>query len=155
MAGTGTSAARGSRHGAAMRARLAADRLYAISLRPQEWDAHRERAQLTLRYGPMAEGDEPLARHWTLLVVEARVRLPGDDPLAAGHPDGLEVCRVGWEAELELPVALPPAALEEDPGEVPALLAKAAELVNACAARAGIEPLLTAELVAALAARRG
>lgn len=137
-----------------MRARLAADRLYALSLRPQEWDANRERASLTLRYGPLAEGDDATTRHWALLLVEVRVRLAPGDQLAAENPDGIEVLRLGWEAELELPVALPPAALEEDPGEVPALLAKAAALVNDCAARAGVEPLLTAELLTALQARR-
>lgn len=137
-----------------MRARLAADRLYALSLRPQEWDANRERATLSLRYGPLAEGDDASVRHWTLLLVEARVRLEAGDPLAGQNPDGIEVLRLGWEAELELPLALPPAALEEDPAEVPALLAKAAALVNDCAARAGIAELLSAELLTALLQHR-
>ena len=127
-----------------MRARLTADRLYALSLRPQEWDAHRERAVLALRYGPMTdEADTPATRHWMLLVVEARVRLPDGDPLAAAHLDGLEVLRCGWEAELELPVALPAQALEEDPADVPALLGKIAALVNTCATQANIDALLT------------
>lgn len=130
-----------------MRARLAADRLYAFSLRPQEWDAHRERAVLALRYGPMTDdADSATTRHWMLLVVEARVRLPNSDPLAQAHPDGLEVLRCGWEAELELPIALPAQAVEEDPAEVPTLLAKIAALVNDCATRAGIDVLLTPEM---------
>lgn len=137
-----------------MRARLAADRLYALSIRPQEWDGLRDAVELALRYGPMDEGAEAAKRHWTLLLLEARARLPADDPLAPAHPDGLEVLRLGWEAELELPLALPPSALEEDPAEVPALLAKAAALVNDCAARAGVEALLSPEMVAALLARR-
>lgn len=136
-----------------MRARLAADRLYALNLRPQEWDGLRGSTELALRYGPMDDGAEATARHWTLLLVEGRARLPADDPLAAANPDGLEVLRIGWEAELELPVALPPSALEEDPTEVPALLAKAAALVNACAASAGVDDLLGPDVIAGLLTR--
>jgi hypothetical protein len=139
-----------------MRASLAADRLYALSLRPQEWDGLREHAELALRWGPVADDPEaPAARHWFLLVVEARVRLPAGDPLAATHPQGLEVMRCGWEAELALPVALPAAGVDDDPALVGALLGKAADAVNDLAARAGLEPLLTPAMQTALLADRG
>lgn len=137
-----------------MRATLAADRLYALSIRPQEWDGLRERAELGLRWGPLADDPEvPARRHWFLLVLEARVRLPADDPLAARHPDGLEVLRCGWEAELELPVDLPPAAIDRDEELVGGLMGKAMAVVNAVAGHAGAEPLLAPAVLDALRRR--
>lgn len=134
-----------------MRATLAADRLYALSIRPQEWDGLRDRAELGLRWGPLADDPAvPARRHWFLLVLEVRVRLPAEDPLAAQHPDGLEVLRCGWEAELELPVDLPAAAIDRADEMVGGLMAKALELVNAVAGRAGAEPLLTQAMLDAL-----
>ena len=138
-----------------MLATLAADRLYALSLRPQEWDGLRERAELAIRWGPLADDPAvPARRHWFLLVVEARVRPPDGDPLAAQHAAGLEVLRCGWEAELELPVDLPASAIDDDPDLVARLLRHIADTVNDVAARAGVPPLLTDELVSALAAKR-
>jgi len=134
-----------------MRATLAADRLYALSIRPQEWDGLRERVRLALRWGPLADDPAlPARRHWFLLVIEGRAMLPADDPLAAQHPDGLEVLRCGWEAELEVPVSLPATAVEEGDGMVESLLAKIAGTVNDVGQRAGVRDLLTAEIVAAL-----
>ena len=134
-----------------MRATLAADRLYALSIRPQEWDGLREHAQLALRWGPLADDPAmPARRHWFLLVVECRVTLPAGDPLAAQHRDGLEVLRCGWEAELELPVDLPATAVETDGGMVEGLLGKIADTVNTVAKQAGVGELLTAEIRAAL-----
>lgn len=133
-----------------MRASLAADRLYALSIRPQEWDGLREHAQLALRWGPLAEdAAAPARRHWFLLVVEARVRLPAADPLAVQHPDGLEVLRCGWEAELELPIDLPAQAIDEDPELIARLLGKMAQTVNAVAREAGSEELLTDAILGA------
>ena len=134
-----------------MRATCTADRLYALSIRPQEWDGLREHARLALRWGPLADDPAaPARRHWFLLVVECRVTLPAGDPLAAQHPDGLEVLRCGWEAELELPVDLPATAIDEDPELVRTLLGRIAETVNGVAVKAGAEALLSAEIVAAL-----
>ena len=131
-----------------MRATLAADRLYALSIRPQEWDGLREHARLALRWGPLADDPAlPARRHWFLLVVECRVTLPTGDLLAAQHPDGMEVLRCGWEAELELPVDLPATAVETEDGMVAALLQKIAGMVNDAAKRAGAADLLTAELL--------
>ncbi len=138
-----------------MHASLAADRLYALSLRPQEWDGLRERAELALRWGPLADDPaQPARRHWFLLVVECRVRPPDGDPLAAQNAAGLEVLRCGWEAELELPVDLPASAIDDDPELVVRLLRHIAETVNDVAARAGVAPLVSDELVAALAKQR-
>ncbi len=134
-----------------MRASLAADRLYALSIRPQEWDGLREHAQLALRWEPLADDAEiPAKRHWFLLVVEGRVRLPVGDPLATQHAEGLEVLRCGWEAELELPVELPAAGIDADPELIAGLLRKIAETVNGVAERAGAEALLTEEIILAL-----
>ncbi len=134
-----------------MRASLAADRLYALSIRPQEWDGLRSQARMALRWGPLADDPALSARrHWFLLVVEAHVQLPADDPLAAQHGDGLEVLRCGWEAELELPVDLPASAIDDDPGLVTNLLGRIAGAVNSVAGQAGCEALLTPEILAAL-----
>jgi hypothetical protein len=133
--------------GVAMRATLAADRLYALSIRPQEWDGLREHAELAWRWGPLADDREaPATRHWFLLVLECRVRPPAGDPLAEGNSQGLEVLRCGWEAELELPVALPPAGIDEDRTLIAALFAKIAETVNSVGGRAGVGELLTAAM---------
>jgi hypothetical protein len=130
-----------------MRATLAADRLYALSIRPQEWDGLREHAELAWRWGPLADDREaPATRHWFLLVLECRVRPPAGDPLAEGNGDGLEVLRCGWEAELDLPVALPPAAIDEDSTQIAALLAKVAETVNTIGRQAGVGELLTSAM---------
>ena len=134
-----------------MRAALAADRLYALSIRPQEWDGLREHARLAMRWGPLADDPAvPARRHWFLLVVECRVRLPAGDPLGAQHPDGLEVLRCGWEAELDLPVDLPATAVETEQQLIPDLLGKIAAVVNDVAGRAGVGGLLTPEIVQAL-----
>ena len=139
-----------------MRARLAADRLYALSIRPQEWDGLREHAQFALRWGPLAEdAATPARRHWFLLVVEARVRLPTGDPLAVQHPDGLEVLRCGWEAELDLPIDLPAQAIDADPQLIARLLGEMAQTVNGVAARAGAEELLTGAILTALQSQHG
>jgi hypothetical protein len=134
-----------------MRATLAADRLYALSIRPQEWDGLREHARLALRWGPLADDPAaPARRHWFLLVVECRVMLPAGDPLAAQHPEGLEVLRCGWEAELEVPIDLPASAIDADPQLIRALLGKIAETVNPVAERAGTGVLLTDTIMSAL-----
>jgi len=134
-----------------MRASLIADRLYALSIRPQEWDGLREHASLALRWGPLADdADAPAKRHWFLLVVECRVRFPAGDPLAAQHPEGLEVLRCGWEAELELAVALPPSSIDSDDALVRGLLDKIADTVNGIVGKAGAEAVMTPEIVAAL-----
>jgi hypothetical protein len=134
-----------------MRATLAADRLYALSIRPQEWDGLREHARLAMRWGPLADDPAaPARRHWFLLVVECRVMLPTGDPLAAQHPDGMEVLRCGWEAELEVPVDLPATAVEAEDGAVEGLLRKIAGSVNGVAGQAGVGHLLTDAIVAAL-----
>jgi hypothetical protein len=130
-----------------MRATLAADRLYALSIRPQEWDGLREHAELAWRWSPLADDREaPATRHWFLLVLECRVRPPQGDPLAEGNAQGLEVLRCGWEVELEVPVALPPAAIDEDRALIAALFAKIAETVNLVGERAGVGELVTAAM---------
>jgi hypothetical protein len=76
--------------------------------------------------------------------------LPTGDPLAAQHPDGMEVLRCGWEAELEVPVDLPATAVEAEDGAVEGLLRKIAGSVNGVAGQAGVGHLLTDAIVAAL-----
>lgn len=138
-----------------MRAVLAADRLYALSIRPQEWDGLREHAHLALRWGPLADDPAmPARRHWFLLVVEGRVTLPAGDPLAAQHPDGMEVLRCGWEAELEVPIDLPATAVETGDGVVEGLLRKIAGCVNGVAGQAGVGELFSEAMQARLIAGR-
>lgn len=130
------------------------DRLYAVSLRPLEWDGLRSGIVLTARWGPLGgAGDAPARRHWFLLVVEGRARLAPDDPLAQANPDGLEVLRAGWECELAVPTDLPPEAVAAPPALARSALARIAAVVNRLAGDAGVAELLDAAAVAALSDR--
>ena len=63
-------------------ARIVADRLYGIQLRPQELALYGEQVRIDLRYAPVFEDpDEVTATHYKLLVCEISAELPADDAL--------------------------------------------------------------------------
>ncbi len=65
-----------------MTARIVADRLYGIQLRPQELALYGEQVRIDLRYAPVFEDpDEVTATHYKLLVCEISAELPADDAL--------------------------------------------------------------------------
>ncbi|MFW5845930.1 MAG: hypothetical protein ACOCXJ_06870, partial [Planctomycetota bacterium] len=101
---------------------LQEDVLYAVQLRPHEFDLHRDAVQWRLRYAPIFDDPPPESTdHYKVLVLEARVELPPD--LAAGRvgsPD-LELAKCGWQlhATTDQPVAAD--RVPEDADEVPRL----------------------------------
>jgi hypothetical protein len=133
---------------------LAGDRLYGISLRPQELAIYGDAVSFALRYGPVV--DDPAAelnQHFKLLVLEIHADLKQDDALAHGKPRKLQLLKCGWELELNTVAACRTAALCEQDIEVPRLLERIADTVNELARRAGLEAPLGPELVTDLLQR--
>lgn len=133
---------------------LAGDRLYGISLRPQELAIYGDAVSFALRYGPVV--DDPAAelkQHFKLLVLEIHADLKQDDALAHGKPRKLQLLKCGWELELNTVTACRTAALSEQDTEVPRLLERIADTVNELARRAGLEAPLGPELVTDLLQR--
>ncbi len=133
---------------------LAGDRLYGISLRPQELAIYGEAVSFALRYGPVV--DDPsaeLTQHFKLLVLEVHADLNQDDALAHGKPRKLQLLKCGWELELTTEKACRTDALSERDDEVPRLLAHIADTVNDLARRAGLEAPLGPDLIADLLQR--
>src|ERR1043165_3024622 len=119
---------------------IAGDRLYGISLRPQELAIYGEAVSFSLRYGPVV--DDPSTeqtQHFKLLVLEVRADLQQGDALARGKPRKLQLLKCGWEIELTTPTACRTDALGEREDEVPLLMARIADTVNDLARRAGLE----------------
>jgi hypothetical protein len=133
---------------------IAGDRLYGISLRPQELAIYGTSVSFSLRYGPIV--DDPsaeLLQHFKLLVLEIHAELGSDDALAHGKPRRLQLLKCGWEIELATASACRTDSLEERPEEVPLLLDRVADTVNELARRAALEAPLGPELVADLLTR--
>ena len=124
-----------------MSSRIVADRLYALSLRPQELALYGNAARVTTRYAPMCDDPAlPAAIHFALLVLEIHVAVPAEDPaLPAGE---LEVLRAGWELELACDPPVAAADRVEGADEVGFALSRIAQAVNRLAQDAGIEPPL-------------
>jgi hypothetical protein len=133
---------------------ITGDRLYGISLRPQELAIYGDAVSFALRYGPVV--DDPSAelnQHFKLLVLEIHADLKQDDALAHGKPRKLQLLKCGWELELNTVAACRTAALSEQDTEVPRLLERIADTVNELARRAGLEAPLGPELVSDLLQR--
>jgi len=130
---------------------ISGDRLYGITMRPQELALYGEKVSCEVRYSPIVD-DETVAseRHYKLLVLEIEVALAG---AAGGAPRRLQLLKCGWELELTSAVPCRVAELAELAQEVPLLLARIAETVNELARRAGLEAPLGPELVAGLVQR--
>jgi hypothetical protein len=130
---------------------ISGDRLYGITMRPQELALYGERVSCEVRYSPIVD-DEAAAneRHFKLLVLEIEVALAG----AAGMPERrLQLLKCGWELELTSATPCRVAELAELEEEVPLLLARIADTVNELARRAGLEAPLGPELIADLVQR--
>jgi hypothetical protein len=133
---------------------IVGDRLYGISLRPQELAIYGDAVSFALRYGPVV--DDPSAelnQHFKLLVLEIQADLKQDDALAHGKPRKLQLLKCGWELELNTVAACRTVALSEQETEVPRLLERIADTVNELARRAGLEAPLGPELVTDLLQR--
>lgn len=136
-----------------VRPSFAGDRLYGITMRPQELALYGEKVHFGLRYSPIADRpDEPGERHFKLLVLEVHAELPSEDALAHGKPRRLQLLKCGWEAELATAVPARVDQLVELDEEVPRLLARIADTVNELARRAGLEAPLGPDLVRDLVA---
>jgi hypothetical protein len=127
---------------------IAGDRLYGISLRPQELAIYGEAVSFSLRYGPVVEDpSSELTQHFKLLVLEVHADLNQDDALAHGKPRKLQLLKCGWEIELTTPNACRTDSLSERDDEVPTLLARIADTINDLARRAGLEAPLGPDLI--------
>lgn len=133
---------------------IAGDRLYGISLRPQELAIYGEAVSFSLRYGPVVEDPSAeLTQHFKLLVLEVHADLKQDDALAHGKPRKLQLLKCGWEIELTTTSPCRTDALSERDDEVPTLLARIADTINDLARRAGLEAPLGPDLIADLLLR--
>ena len=131
-----------------IRPSFVSDRLYGITMRPQELALYGEKVHFSLRYSPIADRPDELAdRHFKLLVLEVHAELPSEDALAHGKPRRLQLLKCGWEAELATTVPARTDQLAELDDEVPRLLGRIADTVNELARRAGLEAPLGPDLV--------
>jgi hypothetical protein len=138
---------------AAPRVTLAADRLYGITMRPQELAWYGEAARFHLSYAAIY--DDPLevaGTHFKLLVVEITAPIAADDPLRAEHPgqESLQLLKCGWELELSVEPACQVGTLVEQPAEIARLLDRVADTVNDLARRAGLDAPLGPDVVTTL-----
>jgi len=133
---------------------IAGDRLYGISIRPQELALYGEAVSFSLRYGPVVEDPSAEAmQHFKLLVLEVHADLKQDDALARGKSRKLQLLKCGWEIELSTVSACRTDGLGERDDEVPLLMQRIADTVNELARRAGLEAPLGPDLIADLLLR--
>jgi hypothetical protein len=127
-----------------------ADRLYGISMRPQELALYGEKVAFDLRYSPIYDDEQEVTQtHFKLLVFEISAELPQDDELGR-EQKRLQLVKCGWELELKVATACRVGTLEELPEEMPLLLGRVAEMVNDLARRARLEAPMGPELVTTL-----
>ncbi|MBA3700885.1 MAG: hypothetical protein H0W78_18705 [Planctomycetes bacterium] len=133
---------------------IVGDRLYGISLRPQELAIYGEAVSFSLRYGPVVEDPSAeLRQHFKLLVLEVHADLGQDDALAHGKPRKLQLLKCGWEIELATATACRSDTIGERDDEVPLLMERIADTVNELARRAVLEAPLGPDLIADLLQR--
>ena len=137
----------------ASRPSIAGDRLYGISMRPQELALYGAKVAFDLRYSAVFDDPaEQTTEHFKLLVLEIEAETPADDPL--GQARGrLQLLKCGWELRLTTPAACTVGTTEELAEEVPLLLARIADTINDLAQRGGLEAPMGPELVADLLQR--
>ena len=130
---------------------IAADRLYGISLRPQELALHGELVSFNLRYGPIYDDPtEVTTKHFKLLVLEATTPQPVGESAGAAPAERLQLMKCGWEIELTVVTPAVVGSLPELAEEVPLLLGRIADTVNELARRAKLEAPLGPDVVKAL-----
>src|SRR5215469_8565175 len=99
---------------------IVGDRLYGVSLRPQELDLYRERAAISLRYSPIFDDPHELTQsHFKLLVLEISVVLGPEDEVGIAGAGSLELAKCGWELELASSEPCRVGALPERADELP------------------------------------
>ncbi len=127
--------------------RIVADRLYGLTIRPQELAFYGDKARCTLRSAVMAEEpDVPAAVHHRLVVLEIEVLIPEADALHADSPV-LHVLKAGWELDVAVDPPVSATALGEDPGEARLALDRLAACINRVCADAGQAAVLTPDLL--------
>ncbi len=127
--------------------RIVADRLYGLTIRPQELALYGAQARCVLRSAVMAEDPaQPAAQHHRLVVLEVDVLIPATDALHADSPV-LQVLKVGWELDLAADPPVPADLLPESPDEARFALERLAASVNRVCAEAGQPPALEPALV--------
>jgi hypothetical protein len=128
-------------------AAIGSDRLYGISMRPQELSLYGEKVTFSVRYSPIFDDEnEETDRHYKLLVLEISADL--GQGVSTGSPGRqLQLLKCGWELELTTPTPCRVGSLAERDDEVPLLLGRIAETVNDLARRAGLEAPLGPDLV--------
>lgn len=132
---------------------IVGDRLYGISMRPQELAIYGERVTFSLRYAAIFDdGGEAAKRHFKLLVLEIGADLPPDPEVGRTETTQLELLKCGWELELEAAEPVAVGSLPERDDEVPLLLGRIADTVNELARRAQLEAPLAPSVVDGLVA---
>ncbi|MFM2092622.1 MAG: hypothetical protein RLZZ127_3111 [Planctomycetota bacterium] len=129
-----------------MPTRIVGDRLYGLTIRPQELAFYGAAVRCALRTALMAEDAAVAAeRHHRLVVLEVEALVPEEDALHAESPV-IQVLKVGWELELAVDPPQPAAALAEDPAEVRHALERIAASVNRLSQEAGQGEVLGPDL---------
>lgn len=124
---------------------IAADRLYGITLRPQELSLYGEHVRFSLRYAPLFDDPaEVTAHHFKLLVLEVDTEVPAGEGQPARR---LDLLKIGWEMELSCEPPAQVGTLAELPDEMRRLLDRVADTVNELARRAGLEAPFTPQVV--------
>jgi hypothetical protein len=128
--------------------RIVGDRLYALSIRPQEWAAYGGRVAVDVRYAPMIDvGDPPTTEHWRVAVVDIQVRLPAD----GDQPErDLDLLKIGWEVALATDAAMPSSRVPVADGEIDRVVTAIGRTIADVAERAGVGVLWDDQLAAAV-----
>jgi hypothetical protein len=137
----------GARADEGMANRITADRLYGLTIRPQELAFYGAQARCVLRSAVMAEDPAtPSATHHRLVVLEVDVLVPETDVL---HEESqvIQVLKAGWELDLAVDPPVSAEDLWEDPGEARHALERLAACINRVCADAGQPPALAPTLV--------
>jgi len=126
--------------------RIVADRLYGLTIRPQELALYGDQVRFALRYAPMFDDATELAStHFKLLVLEVDAPMPKEAGQSGERR--LDLLKIGWELELACDVPCKVGSLPEQAGEMPRLLDRMADTVNELARRAGLEAPFTPDVV--------
>ena len=126
--------------------RIVADRLYGITMRPQELGLYGDSVRFALRYSAMFDDPaEITVNHFKLLVLEVDAEVPTTAEVRAGQR--LDLLKIGWELELACDVPCVVGSLPEQPEEMKRLLDRIADTVNELARRSGLEAPFTPEVM--------
>ena len=136
-------------------ARVVGNRLYGISMRPQELALYGESVRFDVRFGPVFDDPQELVTtHYKMLVLEISADAEANPELGLSARR-IELLKCGWEIELETNSECSSADLDgsTERAELQYAMEQVADTVNELARRAGLETPLGAELVAHLVDR--